>query len=295
MPVLPQTDVTRRAIVARVRGGLGNQLFIYATARALALRNDAQLWLDTHSVYAFDARRTYRLDHFTIEARIAPLTMPNIAIPRWRRTPRRWFNRVLPYSSRRYIEQPWLRFVPELTQLRLRHDIYLDGFWQSEAYFADQAARLRQELQFRAAPSPALRPWVERISAAPAVAVHVRRTDSPVFLTPRYYANAAARFGADAARLEYFVFADDRAWARETLRFPGRTTIVDRSASPDADLDDFRLMAQCRHFITANSTFSWWAAWLGRAPNRRVFTPAPNHEWGSATQIPATWEQVPLV
>ncbi len=281
----------RRHVCTRVRGGVGNQLFIYATARALARRHDAELWLDATSALGRDRRRTFVLDAFAIRGRIAPPDSFFVSTPRWRRTPIRWCSRLLPWSRRRYLEQPWLRYVPQLPGLKLRHDVYLDGFWQHENYFADCAAELRAELVLRAAPGPEDQAWLARIRRGPAVAVHVRRTDSPVFLPLSYYANALARLDLPGAAC--FVFSDDIAWARENIRLPGEVAFVG-SSGPRGELDDFRLMTACTHFIAANSTYSWWAAWLGAAPGKRVLVPVPNHEWGQAPALPAAWERIPL-
>ena len=284
----------RRAprVCARVRGGLGNQLFIYATACALALRNGAELLLDTHSALANDRWRQYRLDAFATSARIAPTGSFFVSTPRYRRTPIRWASRLLPYARRAYVEQPWLQFVPALLTLQVRADVYLDGFWQSEEYFAPQADAIRRELVFRTAPDEENAGWLGRIRSVESVAVHCRRTDGPVFLPESYY-TAAARLVAERCREpQFFVFSDDPEWSTARLRFAGPTWHIRHNNRPRGECEDFRLMTACRHFITANSTFSWWGAWLGGDKTKQVFTPAPYHEWGSATRLPAEWTQV---
>jgi hypothetical protein len=279
-------------VCARVRGGIGNQLFVYASARAFALRNGAELWLDTQSAFARDPDREYRLDKFAIAARVAPSGTFFVSTPPYRRTPIRFASRLLPYRRRSYIEQPWLQFVPEMLTLKVRADVYLDGYWQSEEYFRGYEDTVRRELVFRDPPDAGTGALLARIRSATAVGVHCRRTDNPVYLNEGYYQAAAAIVAARVHDPEFFVFSDDPAWSSATLRLPGPTVHIRRDNVGAHDCDDLRLMSACRHFITANSTFSWWAAWLGATPSSLIVTPAPYDMWGFATRLPAAWTQV---
>ena len=275
-----------------MRGGVGNQLFIYAAARALALRNGAELWLDARSALDNDPQRAYRLDAFAIAGRLAPAGSFFVSTPRWRRTPIRFASRLLPYRRRSYIEQPWARFVPQLLTLRVAGDVYLDGFWQSEAYFAGCADTIRRELTFRHAPDAANAATLDRIQHAESIAVHCRRGDNAVYLPERYYSAAAGLVATQCAAPRFFVFADDREWARAHLSLPGSVEHVCHNTAPGGECEDLRLMAACRHIITANSTFSWWGAWLGARDGRLVVCPEPDGEWGVACRIPDAWRQV---
>jgi hypothetical protein len=279
-------------ICARVRGGIGNQLFVYASARALALRNEAELWLDAHSAFVRDPDREYRLDRFAIAARIAPAGSFFVSTPRYRRTPIRFASRLLPYHRRSYIEQPWLQFVPEMMTLRVRFDVYLDGYWQSEEYFRGYVDAIRRELAFRDPPDADTASWLARVTNVTAVGVHCRRTDNPAHLPAAYYETAASIVAARVHAPHFFVFSDDPAWSSRALRLPGPTSHVTREQVAASDCDDLRIMRACRHFITANSTFSWWAAWLGATSGSLVVTPAPYDMWGFATRLPPAWTQV---
>ena len=137
----------------------------------------------------------------------------------------------------------------------------LHGYFQSEKYFAPHAAQIRQEFSFE-----------ERtVFDKPTVAVHVRRGDYLSFpehhppLTMDYYSRAMERFPG----LRFLVFSDDPGWCLLNFDRERCRTIVGQTA-----IQDMALMASCDHFIIANSSFSWWGAWLGRNPEKRVVAPA---------------------
>jgi len=99
-----------------------------------------------------------------------------------------------------------------------------------------------------------------------------------------YYARAFATIGARLREPTYFVFSDDPAWARSHIAAPGRTKIID-PARDRSDVEDLRLMSRCKHFVIANSSFSWWAAWLGQRPDSMVIAPS---RWFNCDESPST-------
>jgi hypothetical protein len=266
-------------VVAKISGGLGNQLFQYAAGRALAVRLGQPLALDT-SKYETCQERTFELDHFNIQASRLP--------PRWQ--PRGLWTRR-PYSS--VLKR--LRVLAHHARYNVfeeRHDgfdrrflavsrrVYLDGYWQSERYFQPVAGLIRRELTLREPPDAANAALLEEIDAAEAVALHVRRGDYLLekyvdrfgVLDLDYYRRAIERLAPHLHRPHYFVFSDDPAWARKNIRPGAPVTYVDHN-STERGFEDLRLMARCRHFIVANSTFSWWGAWLGPHPAKQVVAP----------------------
>ncbi|HEY8241205.1 MAG TPA: alpha-1,2-fucosyltransferase, partial [Kiritimatiellia bacterium] len=164
--------------------------------------------------------------------------------------------------------------------LQARGDVYLDGYWQSEKYFADAGGVIRREFALKEPPGPEVEALAARIRSVPAVSVHVRRGDLAAAtkkfqvygppLKPEYYEHCLREMAARVPGAHFFVFSDDAEWPRANLRFPWPMTFVPPNPR---DFDDFRLMAMCRHHIIANSSFSWWAAWLADGADKIVFAP----------------------
>lgn len=260
-------------ITVRFRGGLGNQMFQYAAARAVALRLDTAIvadlrWFDRHAA----ARRRAGL------ATDRPFDLPHLAI-----APLRERSRVAQWAHHRLLRLGLRPLYTPATDgfcdrsLTLRDGVTLSGFFQSERYFADIGADLRQAFRPRA---PQVRERVlEAMDALrrrnrPLVAVHIRRGDyirpdgaSTVIDFARVQA-AMARFDA----VTFIVFSDDPSWCQQALG--GDNVVLSPFAAP---VEDLFAMSICDHFIIANSTFSWWAAWLGTAPNKRVLAPDDWH------------------
>lgn len=278
------------------QGGLGNQMFQYAAARSLALARGTEVVIDP-SWFApgFEKTTPRALDLLSlrIEARLADE-------PQWE-----GFARLRGrLRSRLPIGRPWRpRREPrggfDERLLKAADGSYLIGYWQSWRYFEPIRPRLAAEFVPKAAPGDCDRGLLERIADTESIALHVRRTDyvqvaqaSAVHgvCAPDYYARALRLLSGDVKRPEVFVFSDDPQWCREHLAFEAPTTFVDR-AGPGGALDDLRLMAACRHFVIANSSFSWWGAWLGRHLAKRVVAPARWYADGRPTPdlLPPDW------
>jgi hypothetical protein len=152
-------------------------------------------------------------------------------------------------------------------------NVYLAGYWQSEKYFKEIEDIIRRDFCFKSEPEQQNAAMAEKIKGVAAVCVHVRRTDyvtdpgaSQLLGTcsPEYYRNAACLVGSQVSNLHFFVFSDEPDWARANLELGGATTFVTHNGS-EKGYEDQRLMALCRHHIIANSSFSWWGAWLGNS------------------------------
>jgi hypothetical protein len=258
-------------IVARLFGGLGNQLFQYAAGRALADHLSTDLALDTRYLggaracgMGHFARARYRTDAPLPPARSDGMLRYGL----WRlmgRNPRFYRERGLGFD-------PAFRDLPDGS--------YLHGYWQSARYFAAIAGRLRSDLAFTTPLDLANADMAARIGAAPcAVSVHVRRGDylasgSYAACPPDYYRRAIALLADDLGTpLTCFVFSNDPGWARDALDLGTQTVVVDLNDEARGAFD-LHLMSRCAHHVIANSTFSWWGAWLNPAPTRRVIAPA---------------------
>jgi hypothetical protein len=273
-------------IIARVEGGLGNQLFIYAAARALALRTGSQLRLDAWNSYPRDSfGRRYQLDDFNIAASLAEEAevaryQPESRGFYWRRK----LDRRLPFSWRSIIEERSL-FEPRLLELRPRGDVYLMGYWQREEYFRDQGPALRRELTLRREPSAQNRVLGESMRQCESAFLHVRRIDYAHRLSAGYYAAALKTLYERVRQPKLLVFGDDLEWAKRELPLPEGTQFVEHNGD-DRNVEDLWLMTRCRHAIVANSSFSWWGAWLNAEPGRVVIAPAV---WGYRAAAATGW------
>jgi hypothetical protein len=174
-------------------------------------------------------------------------------------------------------------FEPRLLDHRVTRTTLLDGYWQDERYFADIAPMLRRDLVFQPGPDARHREMATRIGSSNSVAVHSRRLHHATMsdalgatetLTARYYLAALEAIAARVAAPEFFCFSDDHRWIEKQWPKHLPVTFV-HNAGANGDIADLWLMSQCRHFIVANSTFSWWGAWLGTAPDKVVIAPRP--------------------
>jgi hypothetical protein len=291
-------------IISRIVGGLGNQLFCYAAARRLALVNNAELVIDAVNGFVrdHDYQRHYQLDHFNIPCRKATPAERLEPLSRVRRYLKRAINHRLPFEERNYIQQEGVDFDPRVLAVKPRGTVYLEGYWQSDQYFKDVEPTIREELRIIPPKDEINLAMAKRIRGCLTVAVHVRFFDAPqeqgVNNAPGdYYARAVARMESLAPDTHYFVFSDQPAAARARIPLPeDRITLVSHNQGDENAYADLWLMTQCQHFIIANSTFSWWGAWLAERAEKQVIAPGfeiTNSDritsWGFEGLIPNSW------
>jgi hypothetical protein len=294
-------------VIVQLIGGLGNQMFQYAAGRALALHHRTALKLDI-SAFASYPLRTYRLHHLRIHEDFAtPQEVAAVQAGGWNRFTRLLWRiqrkvRVLRYYQETIFREQQL-WVYDSNILRTRKDVYLVGSWQSEKYFAAIADLIREEFQLREEPSATSRELAEHMRTCQAVSLHVRRGD--YVTNPRtyqihgvcsleYYARSITYIAQHVERPTFFVFSDDPDWARAHIR-PGHPTVYVTHNGAARDYEDLWLMSQCKHHILANSSFSWWGAWLCRNPDKIVLAP---REWlrdpnvCTRDLLPTGWMQI---
>jgi hypothetical protein len=279
-------------VTVRLTGGLGNQLFQYAAARAVAERTDAQMQTDV-GFLSGDPQRGYELDQFGIDSKHVASRLLRPELSRFHRTDNaisRIFFRCPVIRERHFHFDERLTTAPG--------NVYLIGYWQSEKYFSAIARELRRELR-PASLSDAAKQLERQIREATAVAIHVRRGDyvsNPIIAerhgicSPRYYRDAIEKLTSMIGVARYFIFSDDPAWCAENLRVPGETVIA--SSRTTHAIEDLYLMSVCNHNVIANSSFSWWGAWIGSSNSRIVIAP---NRWFSGAEyetqdlIPSSW------
>lgn len=292
-------------IVARLVGGLGNQLFIYAAARRLALVNNAELVLDDVSGFAYDRvyKRQYQLDKFLIPCRKATAIERLEPFSRIRRFLLRKLNNKRSFEKRRYIQQEIIGFDARLLDMRLQGTCHLEGLWQGEGYFKDIEKVIRADLTL-VKPTDADNLMIaDQMRNQMAVAVHVRCFDGVASangfdISDDYYRQAIEVFENQLnKKAHYYVFSDRPERVSKKLSLPlGRVTYISHNTGDENAYADLWLMSKCKHFIIANSTFSWWGAWLAENEKSQCLTIAPRFYsvsgacgWGFEGLIPQRW------
>jgi len=298
-----------RKLIVRLKGGLGNQLFCYAAARRLAMVNDAELVLDAITGFKYDHlyHRNYALGSFRIPVRMATYTEQMEPLGRLRRLITRKISERKPLVKRRYIQQVGVDFDPDIVTLRLQEgSTYFDAFGQSELYFADIRQLLLKDLVISSPSDRTNLEMAKQIEASTSVALHVRWFDAgdaahSSNMSLAYYAQAISQLLGRIDPAHFFVFSDrpEQTAALLAPLMQGQPcTVVLHNAERGNAEADFWLMRQCQHFIIGNSTFAWWAAWLGAHSHAatQVFAPArnvdPEHSvtaWGFPGLLPERW------
>mgnify|MGYP002777742357 CR=1 FL=1 len=292
-------------VTVKLLGGLGNQLFAYAAAKALALRNGCPLVLDAFSGYQRDAfGRRFALGDFDLPDAVQPPRQP-FGHPLAERLVRE-FNDRLPLSWRTYLFENVdpntfkHRYHPGVGSFRVRRNAYLNGNFTSPRYFDDQADAIRRALRWRQPPTdPALTALAAQLADEQSVVVHFRldrpETGSalPAFsnlkkLSPRYYETAFECLAQRLSRPRWFCFTDSPERLDGFMVLPKNATVVSVPSATDA----LWLMRQGRNFVLSNSTFAWWGAWLSGAPGTQVLAPPVYDFWDNLDIYPADWRVV---
>lgn len=291
--------MNRVKVIARLFGGLGNQLFIYAAARRLADAASAELVIDDVSGFKRDKlyRREYALEHFLIPCRKASYFERLEPAGRIRRKIRLLLNRSRCFLDRDFIVQEGVDLDLRLLSVKPKKTTYIEGYWQSESYFKDVESLIRSDLKFIAPEDEENRIIASKIRESNSIAVHVRFFDSELpgnnNVPLAYYARAIEKMESLVSDFHYYLFSDDPLKARALVALPDdRVTVI--SNNSDSAYADLWLMHQCTHHIIANSTFSWWGAWLGNHIEKIVI--APGFElregvawWGFKGLLPDEW------
>ena len=269
-------------IITKLQGGLGNQMFQYALGRHLAVKNDVPVKLDIAALEKNTqdiTKRSYGLSVFNIEESFA--TEKEISWFKKYRFKRGkfwfWYNRTIADRSR-YAWEKQFNFEPWI--LTLKDPVYLDGYWNTEKYFEGIADVIRKEFTLKKGLGDISEKLLSEIAKMESVSLHVRRGDyvsdqrTSAWLgvcSNEYYTQAIQKITEKVTNPHFFIFSDDPVWARENItpKFP-TTYMPNNSKHPE---EDMYLMSQCKHNIIANSSFSWWGAWLNINPNKIVIAP----------------------
>lgn len=275
-------------VIVRLMGGLGNQLFQYAAGKGVSRLHNVSLKLDLS--YYVDYKNTkwarrYGLNHFNIDSSAASE------------------EEIVDAKKQGHFKETHFHYHPEIRQVG--PNIYLEGYWQSERYFQEVWSELQHEFVFIDKPSEANRQMAKKIQRCESVALHIRRGD---YVSDRhvreilkvcslaYYDRAIQFLRKHVGKAHFFIFSDDPGWVQKWLRVKNPSTLVQINNEISCH-EDMRLMSLCKHHIIANSTFSWWGAWLSNNTGKLVVAPkdwlrVKSKDWNPKDLIPKTWHRL---
>lgn len=282
-------------IIVHIIGGLGNQMFQYAFAKAL-LRNNHDIRLDISAFETYDLHGGFGLDHYNINIPIASkeeLTPYKINLFTK-------LKRKLKIPNKKIVEEKTLHFQNDL--LHPLDATYIYGYFQSEQYFKEIRTDIIQDFTIKSPLSLYSKSVKEKIQASHTpVSIHIRRGDyvsnalannTHGTCSLEYYKQSIALLDAKFDNIHFFIFSDDIEWVKNNLLVKNCTYV--ENASPRIPHEDIYLMSLCQHNIIANSSFSWWGAWLNCNNEKVVIAPKnwfkdQNMQSQASDIIPATW------
>jgi hypothetical protein len=254
-------------IIVEITSGLGNQMFQYAAAKALSLHHKTEMKLDLTWFEKHDDRE-FGLDSFHIDSK----TMHPIAIYKCKILSR------LAHTSSAFSSITMFDETKELNSeslLTCEKDIFLRGYFQSHHYFLECDSIIRDTFRLKKSLSSTALHFADLITKCNSVSIHVRRSDYVTLqhtLSLDYYRLAIENILCELDNPTFFLFTDDPCWVSEN--FPiGLHKSCMVSENGLSDYEELELMKKCQHNIIANSTFSWWGAWLNPNPRKIVIAP----------------------
>ncbi len=268
-------------IIVKLIGGLGNQLFQYAAARHLAEIHSTNLKIDVSEFESYKLHK-YSLQHFNIVEEFATIDDLN---------------------KMKVVKESHFHFDSKFKAID--NNVLLKGYWQSEKYFKDIAHIIRDEVAVKNELESKNKRIAEQVVNSNSVSLHIRRSDyipgsynDQIIdcLSLEYYKKAISQLSKSERDLRLFVFSDDHKWVIDNIKFNEPIVYVNHN-SADTNYEDLRLMSLCNHNVIANSSFSWWGAWLNKNPNKNVYAPS---EWfnsnvrniDSKDIVPESWVKI---
>jgi hypothetical protein len=265
------------SINVKLSGGLGNQLFQYALGRSLATKYSCALNIDTtwyNNTPEGSTPRAPLIEYLNINANfIENVAAQEIFIQQkiWRKF----------FSKKIILEKKYFKYDESI--MNKKPPVYIDGYWQSYKYFENIRHCLLNEITPKMVGSPnyiQLETMIKKTKNP--IAIHVRRGDyitsesaSKVHgaLTIDYYKNAINEIKKKTETQTFFFFSDEINWVKENLGNQDNYYYIEPNCNKDSAIQELYLMSLCKDFIIANSTFSWWGAWLGTNKDKVVIFP----------------------
>ncbi len=285
-------------IITKLKGGLGNQMFQYSTGIMLSQKTSTALLLDISWFHKpkNDIERNFDLNQFNITAKEVVYKQGIIE------SIKKSFNQKI-LNNHHFDFEP--KFLQEIeTKIKQNKNVYIEGYFQSEENFKEIRETLLKELSLKDEfKSDEFKKLEQQFKNEESVSVHIRRGDytkNPSvtkyhgICSVEYYQNAIKEIQNKTSNPIFYFFSDDPKWIEEN--FPQKENFKIISGKNLSASEELFLMSVCKHNIIANSTFSWWSAWLNQNHDKVVISPTP---WVDKSPnphkniIPKTWIQIP--
>ena len=290
-------------LIVKMKGGLGNQIFQYAFGRRLAIERGVPLKLDL-SWFKTQTLRKFRLEQFKITAEIATIAelkyfdyveRKDIFAGLFRK-----YQSLFPYYQRHFVKQIGNAYDPFF--LNVPKKVLLEGYWQSEQYFKSIAKNIHEEFRLKYPLTPLYQSLSNQIRSQSSVSIHIRRGDyvsnprtNSIFCTcsSEYYDQAVNLIRSKVNEPLFYIFSDEPKWVQDNfhLKFPFEIIPED---GDNSDVQQLYLISLCKHHIIANSSFSWWGAWLSNSPDKIVIAPSQWYalEKNNRDLLPCDWIKI---
>ncbi len=291
-------------IISNLIGGLGNQMFQYACGRALSLRTRQAFKISTDQFKQYKQHNGFEINRvFNLNAQ--EVTSGELKeLLGFRSDPK--IRRMLGHSLMSWIRcKNWYgesSFNYSSNLNKIIGPAYLQGYWQSERYFIDVSNVIRKDFTFANIFQPCDIAIINKMKAGPCASLHVRRGDylkgksKNIYATcdNSYYVSAVKVLRKKNPDINLFVFSDDPEWVIKYLKPSlGNVEIVSHNSGERSSVD-MQLMSMADHHVIANSSFSWWGAWLNPSISKTVIAPKIWFADGRLTPdlIPSSWIQL---
>ncbi len=292
-------------IVVNVIGGLGNQMFQYAFAYSVSQKLKQPFRLDVtdfetywHPQNSSSCWHPYQLNIFQIKNELPPHTIKlkeknllNKAIMKLKTIKRK-------FLTEGYYQEPHYHFDENV--FNIQKDAYFVGYWQSECYFEGYRDELLKQFMLKVLIHVKTQEYKKAILSRNAVSLHIRRGDYVSdantnnfhgICSLEYYQKAVKYMNQISTEVCFYIFSDDLDWAKDNLNFVDNKIFVELDENVP-DYEEMYLMSCCKHNIIANSSFSWWGAWLNQNIDKKVIAPKqwfPDSSIDTKDLIPKTW------
>lgn len=265
-------------IIVRMQGGLGNQLFQYALCENFK-EMGREVKADISAYQDGREERSFELDKLGLKV----VSADKRELHHYHADNSILTDRILRYTigRKRYVKEKSYDFQPEILNLA---DSYVSGYWQSEKYFVEAAAEIKSKIIFRDVETDEIKIREKQMESQNSVSVHVRMGDylerSEMYggiCTREYYVKAFSYILEHVESPIFYVFSDEPQKTGELLKGYNYCLVTENNGADS--YKDMYLMSRCKHHIIANSTFSWWGAWLDEKKDKIVITP---EKWNNA-------------
>jgi hypothetical protein len=290
-------------ILVNIIGGLGNQMFQYAFGYAISKENNIKIKLDIRGYNSYHLRN-YELGLYNIEEGSKLkfkydflFNKLNGNTSHLNKVTRKVLQTFLRRTKFYYQEREEFIFDKEVFDIKT--NTYFYGYWQNEKYFKKYRKELIKIFTLKSIHSKTTE-YQQKIIDCEAVSIHIRRGD---YVTNanissvhgvcdiNYYKKAVKEVLKNKKQIQFFIFSDDMVWAKDNLNFINNKIFVELDSNIP-DHEEMYLMSKCKHNIIANSSFSWWGAWLNQYSDKKVIAPKKwlnNSKLNANDLIPASW------